>query len=118
MPYNARNVVSDTNGNVLDPLYQTQSPAQPQPQDILSGIGQALGAPDIMQALSGGMTPEEAQMFALGSVPMLLAPEARLARPFAGALEGAEELFSQGGATLHKLQKAGRWPSYIATSPS
>jgi hypothetical protein len=74
--------------------------------------------PDVMQALSGGMTPEEAQMFALGSVPMLLAPEARLARPFAGALEGAEELFSQGGATIHKLQKPGRWPSYVATHPT
>jgi hypothetical protein len=118
MPNGSKSVIADTNPNVLDTLYQADSPAKPQPQSVLSGVGQALGVPDIMQALSGGMTPEEAQMFALGSVPMLLAPEARLARPFAGALEGAEELFSQGGATLHKLQKAGRWPSYIATSPS
>lgn len=115
-----RNVVTDTNASVLDPLYQAQSPAQPRPQDILSGIGQGLGIQEAISTMTGG-TPEEQQMFALGAVPMLLAPEARAvegAIPFVSKLpKYAEEVFSGGGATVHKLQKPGRWPTYVATSP-
>jgi hypothetical protein len=105
------NVVTDTNGNVLDQLYQAQSPARPQPQSILSGIGQALGVQDAMSAITGGMTPEEAQMFALGSVPMLLAPEAKVLEEAAGPIE-------QAIGSIVKQQKPGRWPTYLATKAS
>lgn len=119
-----RNVVTDTNSSVLDPLYQVQSPAQPRPQDILSGIGQGLGIQEAISTMTGG-TPEEQQMFALGAAPMLIAPEVKAfnalekAVPFAAQLpKYAEEMFSEAGATIHKLQKPGRWPTFVATSPT
>src|SRR5215469_8900609 len=121
--FSDRNIVSDTNGSVIDPLYQTPDVGgiRAMQQNVTSGIGQALGVPDIMSALTGGMTPEEAQMFALGSVPLLLAPEAKAAEGvtrFVGDLgKYAEEVFSEGGATIHKLQKPGRWPTYVTTAP-
>jgi|SRR5215831_323546 len=36
---------------------------------------------------------------------------------FKGSLNNAEKIFDQDGATIHKIQKPGRWPTYVATSP-
>jgi|SRR5215469_1937199 len=43
----------------------------------------------------------------------------KLAVPLAfnGSLKNAEKVFDENGATIHKLQKSGRWPTYVATSP-
>jgi hypothetical protein len=113
MPYGSRNVVSDTNGSVIDSLYQTPDVGgiRQMQQNVTSRIGQALGVPDIMSAITGGMTPEEAQMFVLGSVPMLLAPEAKVLEEVAGPIE-------QAIGSIVKQQKPGRWPTYLATKAS
>lgn len=54
------------------------------PGHVAAAAAQVLGVPDIES-----MTPEEQQMFALGAVPMMVAPEARAVGP---ALRGAEEV--------------------------
>jgi len=43
----------------------------------------------------------------------------KLAAPlaFKGSLKNAEKIFDEDGATIHKLQKSGRYPTYVATSP-
>lgn len=39
--------------------------------------------------------------------------------PFTGNLpKHAEEMFSEGGAAIFKLQKPGRWPTFVAISPT
>lgn len=51
-----------------------------------------------------------------GSGSRKLAPVG--ATQFTGSLpKHAKEVFSEDGATIHKLQKPGRYPSYVATSP-
>jgi hypothetical protein len=68
------------------------------PSTIAGGVGSALGINDAVSALRGNMTPEEAQMFALGAVPALMAPEARALKPIA---EAAEDIIPQGIRAYH-----------------
>jgi hypothetical protein len=42
-------------------------------------------------------------------------PDERDASPFTSSLKSAEEIFSSDAGSIHKLQKSGRWPTYIAT---
>lgn len=49
------------------------------PGQVASGVGNMLGINDAVRALRGEMTPDEAQMFALGAAPMLVGgPEAKI----------------------------------------
>jgi hypothetical protein len=59
----------------------------PQPGQVMQGIGDLTGVNDAVKALRGQMTPEEAQTFALGAVPMLFGgPEAKAAEDVAPAI--------------------------------
>src|SRR6516165_1053774 len=62
----------------IQPLYQPPDVGgiRQMQQNVTGGIGKFLGIPDAIAALRGQMTPEEAQMFALGALPGLL-PGAR-----------------------------------------
>lgn len=48
-------------------------------QAVTSAISNGLGITDAYRAATGQMTPDEAQTFALGALPLALAPEARMA---------------------------------------
>jgi hypothetical protein len=62
----------------IQPLYQPPDVGgiRQMQQNVTGGIGKFLGIPDAIAALRGQMTPDEAQMFALGALPGLL-PGAR-----------------------------------------
>lgn len=66
------------------------------PQEVAGDVSGALGITDAMKALRGQMTPEEAQTFALGALPMLIAPEAK----------GVSELAEEGVPPLSKMISA------------
>jgi hypothetical protein len=51
------------------------------PGKVADTVGDLTGVTDAARALRGEMTPEEAQMFALGALPAMVAPEARAAKP-------------------------------------
>ena len=62
------------------------------PGKVASAVGDVTGVSDAYKAATGQMTPEEAQMFALGALPMLAGgPEAKVAGE---AVPLAQRLFS------------------------
>lgn len=67
---------------------------------ILSAAADTLGVTDAARALRGEMTPEEAQTFALGALPMLVAPEAKTVAP-------AERLAMDAASRLERAQAMG-----------
>lgn len=95
---------------------QVPQMAAPNLPQVASGVGELTGVNDAVKALRGQMTPEEAQTFALGAVPMLVGgPEAKAAEELAPPLYSAAAKAIQEA----KLTKGTpeQWLGYLRNQP-